>query len=31
VKKIIVISDDSGISVPALNNEPGIYSARYAV
>ncbi|NPA51212.1 MAG: RdgB/HAM1 family non-canonical purine NTP pyrophosphatase [Epsilonproteobacteria bacterium] len=26
----IVISDDSGISVPLLNNEPGIYSARYA-
>ena len=26
----IVISDDSGISVPAINNEPGIYSARYA-
>ena len=26
----IVISDDSGISVPELNNEPGIYSARYA-
>jgi XTP/dITP diphosphohydrolase len=26
----IVISDDSGISVPVLNNEPGIYSARYA-
>ena len=26
----IVISDDSGITVPKLNNEPGIYSARYA-
>ena len=26
----IVIADDSGISVPALNNEPGIFSARYA-
>jgi len=29
-KNVIVISDDSGISVPILNNEPGIYSARYA-
>ena len=26
----IVISDDSGISVPILGGEPGIYSARYA-
>jgi len=26
----IVIADDSGITVPALNNEPNIYSARYA-
>jgi len=26
----IVISDDSGITVPSLNNEPNIYSARYA-
>ncbi len=29
-KGVIVISDDSGISVPILNNEPNIYSARYA-
>jgi XTP/dITP diphosphohydrolase len=26
----VVISDDSGISVPLLGNEPGIFSARYA-
>ena len=29
-KNYIVIADDSGISVPILNNTPGIYSARYA-
>ncbi len=29
-KNIVIISDDSGISVPILNNEPNIYSARYA-
>jgi XTP/dITP diphosphohydrolase len=27
---IVVISDDSGLSVPLINNEPGVYSARYA-
>ena len=29
-KDAIVLSDDSGISVPVLGNEPGIKSARYA-
>ncbi|MEA3352407.1 MAG: non-canonical purine NTP pyrophosphatase [Campylobacterota bacterium] len=29
-EECIVISDDSGITVPVLNNEPGIYSARYS-
>lgn len=29
-KEYIVISDDSGISLPILDNAPGIYSARYA-
>lgn len=27
---IVTISDDSGIVVPSLNYEPGVYSARYS-
>ncbi len=29
-KECIVLSDDSGISLPIFKNAPGIYSARYA-
>ena len=28
--KIVCISDDSGIEISELNNQPGIYSARWA-
>lgn len=30
LKNIYILADDSGLIVPCLNNEPGIYSARYA-
>lgn len=29
-KDYVVISDDSGISLPVLNNAPGVYSARFS-
>ena len=29
-KNVIVLADDSGISLPILNNKPGIHSARFA-
>lgn len=28
--KCIVLADDSGLVIPALNGEPGVFSARYA-
>ncbi|MFM7557554.1 MAG: non-canonical purine NTP pyrophosphatase, partial [Alphaproteobacteria bacterium] len=28
---MIALSDDSGLCIPALNNEPGVRSARFAI